>query len=488
MATDRDTFDRAGQFNLEECRILSYRHDKDKLPISIDILGILVNFEIREDILTSNVMGRIVVYDMQDIRTVLPITGLERLSLTFKSPGISGYDYSDVTGVPLQIYKVDSVQEDPNQPKAQGYIIYFCSPEMYRNSITKVSKAYAGPVENAVNDIIRNYLKSNKPFFFEPTATNTKVVIPNLKPYRAIALLAKSAVPSQFPNNSGYVFYENSQGFYFRSVASMLAYNSIGSEITPRWKFASMISSVTENEKLPQVRDVERRLSSVIRYDYKRPVDVLGNINEGLYANKVISHNAFNKTITTTDFDYIKEGKKQPHNEMRKEAGLLYPEGVEYADTRTPLNQHYESKVMVNTNTTKKHNDYEDTKSSKLGIRTSFKQSMVNHNLTLLVYGNTMVNAGDIILFTQQVKKPQDSATDEGLNNYSSGRYLVVAIKHMVNVSAQRHEMVLECQKDSVRSAFPTEEEALSNIGQDKTSKLNIYNEQLKEFEGDVYV
>jgi hypothetical protein len=48
--------------------------------------------------------------------------------------------------------------------------------------------------------------------------------------------------------------------------------------------------------------------------------------------------------------------------------------------------------------------------------------------------------------------------------------------------------MVLECQKDSVRSAFPTEEEALSNIGQDKTSKFNIYNEQLKEFEGDVYV
>ena len=123
MAQDRDIFDKAGQFNLAECRILSYRHDNEKLPISIDILGILVNFEIREDILTNNVMGRIVVYDMQDIRTVLPITGLERLSLKFNSPGISGYDYSDVTGVPLQIYKIDSVQEDPKQTKAQGYIL-----------------------------------------------------------------------------------------------------------------------------------------------------------------------------------------------------------------------------------------------------------------------------------------------------------------------------------------------------------------------------
>ena len=210
-------------------------------------------------------------------------------------------------------------------------------------------------------------------------------------------------------------------------------------------------------------------------------------MNEGLYANKVISHNAFNKTITVTDFDYIKEGKKQPHNEMRNEAGLLYPEGVEYADTRKPLNEHFDSKVMVNTNTTKRHNDYEDVKSSKLGIRISHQQSMLNHNLTLLVYGNTLLNAGDVVIFTQQVKKPQNSETDEGLNNYTSGRYLIVAIKHIVNISAQRHEMVLECQKDSVRSAFPTEEEALSNIGQDNTSKLNIYNEQLKEFEGDVY-
>ena len=487
MAQDRDIFDKAGQFNLAECRILSYRHDNEKLPISIDILGILVNFEIREDILTNNVMGRIVVYDMQDIRTVLPITGLERLSLKFNSPGISGYDYSDVTGVPLQIYKIDSVQEDPKQTKAQGYIIYFCSPEMYRNSITKVSKAYAGPVENAINDILRNKLKSTKPFFFEPTATNTKVVIPNLKPYKAITLLAKSAVPSQFPNNSGYCFYETSKGFYFRSIASMLAYNSLGAEITPRWKFASMISSVTEDRKMPQKRDIERRLSSVIRYDYKKPIDVLSNMNEGLYANKVISHNAFNKTITVTDFDYIKEGKKQPHNEMRGEAGLLYPEGVEYADTRKPLNEHFDSKVMVNTNTTKRHNDYRDVKSSKLGIRISHQQSMLNHNLTLLVYGNTLLNAGDVVIFTQQVKKPQNSETDEGLNNYTSGRYLIVAIKHIVNISAQRHEMVLECQKDSVRSAFPTEEEALSNIGQDNTSKLNIYNEQLKEFEGDVY-
>ena len=45
---------------------------------------------------------------------------------------------------------------------------------MYRNSTTKISKAYAGPIENAINDILRNNLKSEKPFYFEPTADQYK--------------------------------------------------------------------------------------------------------------------------------------------------------------------------------------------------------------------------------------------------------------------------------------------------------------------------
>ena len=46
--------------------------------------------------------------------------------------------------------------------------------------------------------------------------------------------------------------------------------------------------------------------------------------------------------------------------------------------------------------------------------------------------------------------------------------------------------MVLKCYKDSVRSAYPTEEEALSNIGKADIKDYDIYEEQLKEFGGGV--
>ena len=58
----------------------------------------------------------------------------------------------------------------------------------------------------------------------------------------------------------------------------------------------------------------------------------------------------------------------------------------------------------------------------------------------------------------------------------------------MVNVETQNHEIVIKCFKDSVRSAYPTEEDALSNVGKGTITNYNLYEEQYKEFYGDVYV
>ena len=159
MAIDRDVFDKPGQYTLNEIEIISYRHNQEELlPLKINIKPIMVSFEIAEDIFSNNVVGSCIVYDMQDVRTLMPLTGLERISIKFNSPGIKGYDYSEDTGIPLQIYKVDKVKRDPDTDGGQLYQIFFCSPEMYRNSTTRVSRAYAGPVENGVIDIVKNYL------------------------------------------------------------------------------------------------------------------------------------------------------------------------------------------------------------------------------------------------------------------------------------------------------------------------------------------
>ena len=432
------------------------------------------------DIFNNNIVGSIVVYDTQDIRTLLPLTGLERLSFKFNTPGLPGYDMSEDTGVPFQIYKVDSIRKDPNGDIGQFYKIYFCSPEQYNNQITSVSRAYAGPIENAVEDILRNkdYLNSKKSFYFEKTATNAKYVLPSLKPFNAIKYLSSQTLSGKY-NNAGYLFYENSKGFHFRSLESMLAMGGAVARPT-RWNFNSSINMVKDS-KQDEVKDIEKRMQHVIKLEFGKQVDTLANIIDGLYANRVIVHDAFNKTIKTHDFNYKDNYAKGYHLESIGDEGdefkFITPE-TQLNDTGKSLYELPNSKKMVVTETSKVHNDYEFTPTSRtLPKITSQMAGFKNMNLSLLVYGNTNLNCGDIINYSAPIMQPGEKIQP---NPYTSGRYLIMAIKHTISVETQTHEMVLRCFKDSVRTPYPKETDPLIT-GKEYNDKIDIYNEDISE-------
>ncbi len=65
-------------------------------------------------------------------------------------------------------------------------------------------------------------------------------------------------------------------------------------------------------------------------------------------------------------------------------------------------------------------------------------------------------------------------------NPYTSGRYLIMAIKHTIAVTTNNHTMVLKCMKDSVRTPYPREEDTLLT-GKENISEINIYNEDIIE-------
>ena len=477
---DKNVLDRVGKYNLSTLEIISYKQNKEEsLPKTMDIKGITLTMSMTEDIFSNSIVGYVMVFDTQDVRTLLPLTGLERLSMKFETPGLPGYDMTEDNGVPFHIYKVDTIRKDPNGDIGQFYKIYFCSPEVYYNEITSVSKAYSGPVEKGVKDILRNdkYLKSKKPLFIEDTATNAKYVIPSLKPFSAISFLGKQCVSGKY-NNAGYLFYENSNGFHFRSLESMLAMGGAVARPTV-FNYMTQIVQTKDTDKQDEVKDIQRRLQTVIRYEFGKQVDALANISNGLYANRLVVHDAFNKTIKTHDFNYKDNFEKGYHTETIGEGNDtvkgIVPE-TQLNDTGKSLYEYPDSKKMVVTETSKVHNSFEFVPSSEtLPKITSQNQGYRNMNLSLLVYGNTQLNCGDVINFTVPVMQPGDVVEP---NPYTSGRYLIMAIKHTIAVTTNNHTMVLKCMKDSVRTPLPSEEDALL-VGKDNTKEINIYNEDI---------
>ena len=270
-------------------------------------------------------------------------------------------------------------------------------------------------------------------------------------------------------DNAGYMFYETSKGFQFRSLESMLAMGGANLR-PPSWRFQTQIVPITDT---PQegIKDVKRRMSSVINYQFDRPVDTMVNIMSGMLANRLIVHDAFNKTLETTDFNYKDKFAKSFHTD--EGGGILSPD-TPFGDTGKTLFEHPLSMLMTMTETSKVHNNYEFPKSAEiLPLLMSQMQVMRNMNLNLEVYFNTNVNAGDIIEFNNPVIQPKNPGEQEEDNPYTSGRYLVLSVKHVVNMEAEQGSTIIKCFKDSVRTPLPTETDPLI-IGKEEKQKADI--------------
>ena len=72
------------------------------------------------------------------------------------------------------------------------------------------------------------------------------------------------------------MFYENAKGFHFRSLGSLLALGGARARPT-RWNYQTQITNVQDGNK-PEVKDIERRLQSIIKYEFNKPVDTLSNM------------------------------------------------------------------------------------------------------------------------------------------------------------------------------------------------------------------
>mgnify|MGYP001156854827 CR=1 FL=1 len=460
--SDPNTITQAGDYQLELAEIISYRlHGGESKPYRMDIKNIIMSLELTEDIFNATMFGVITVYDTQDVRTVLPITGLEKLNLKFSTPGVPGIRATEEEGFPFQIHRIDEVRVDENNPKGQLYTIHFCSMEAYSNSLNRVSKAFSDTLESNTYDLLRNinYINSRKPFYFEPSKTNTKVVIPNLRPFQAIRQMAKST-QSRWHNNAGYLFYETPKGFFLRSIESMLAMG--GAVARPeKAHYKYQVSNVRPQG--PDVRPVRFDMRSVIKYDFSDPVNTLKSLQSGAYASKLITHDAFYKKLVEYDYNYRKDFKNHYHTEHadgnRSEDKHTIPLAI-WENTNKEFGDFSDSKVMVKSETSKKHNEYDSPDpAANFNLQHNISQTMAmrNRNLNLLIPGNSTLEAGDIIRFDIPMMIPLGHDKKQEMNPYDSGRYLITRIKHVIVPASGRYEQVLNCYKDAVQTPYPKE-------------------------------
>ena len=129
---NQDKLNFAGDYVLDVAELLSYQiaqggPGRGGEPMRIDIKNIIHSVELQENIFNNTLVGKIQVYDTQDVRTLLPITGLDKLNLAFSTPGITGPRMVANEGHPFHIYRLDTVAPEKTAvAHGQAYDIYFC--------------------------------------------------------------------------------------------------------------------------------------------------------------------------------------------------------------------------------------------------------------------------------------------------------------------------------------------------------------------------
>ena len=308
----QDTIDFAGDYKLDN--VFLHNH----LGEITDIKGVMIELNIFESIYSNALTGSIVIADAQNLIGKLQINGTERISFKLSTPGTSDkrsiVDASVETGHPFHIYKITD-RRQINQGSLV-YTLHFGSREFMRNLRTKVSQAYDGRLDMSVLQILtdEDYLDSKKQISFEPCGNSDKIVIPNLRPFDAINMIAKKALPEK-SNGVGYYFYETTKGIYFRSWDNMVSVR--GSYDRPiKQEFFYMPMNVSA-DATDYDNKIQHDYQSVESYRFINNFhDVAANTVLGTYAHNVITYNIFDKSYNKSNYNYEYEFANSKHTDV----------------------------------------------------------------------------------------------------------------------------------------------------------------------------
>jgi len=278
---------KAGDFKLSTRIFLaSYQSETGKSePLRIDIRQAVQEIQIYEGINYDTLSGALVIVDAGGLLDRLPITGNEQLEFTLHTPGFTleddisrGYDF--VT-YPMWVSKIRNISA-PNQ-NAKVYVLDFFSKERIKSNQRKISRAFTGPIFRTVQSVIRDYLKTEKDFYYETTAPTVKYVIPNKSPLETIKFLGTEAISEKF-ENSGFYFWETSDGFNFKSLEAMIS-NSSGKSKEPVAEYTNAPKS--DSGQMYRAKDgqnvIKGNLEKVFEFSILKRFDTLENIKQGEY-------------------------------------------------------------------------------------------------------------------------------------------------------------------------------------------------------------
>lgn len=430
---------------LESCKITT------SIGLTYEFRFAILEFNYYEDIYSNFITGDILVNDSAGFLDIWGFNGNEYLTLSFSKP-----DYDTKIEKTFRVYKISDrmLTKDQNE----NYRLNFCSEESVLSEQYRISKSYRNKkISDIVKDILKNELLVHSTKLNDSNIEETKgvrnLIAPNKKPLETLNWLTSQSVSNKMGNGSFYLFFENFYGFNFKSMQTLF-----NGEIYATYNY--------EPKNIGQ--DVNVDFRNVISYDVISNFDTLKSINSGTYSNRLLTIDTIRQTYKVIDFDYDKffsSANKLNKNKImsdaknrKKDALNNTPNSVLRVATTNTGQSTYNSYIKAN------QPDIKDVNIEEIipnRISQIAQLNTIKYNLT--VPGDPFLTVGKIIEFN--LPSVRTDANGRVLDSLYSGKYLVTALKHHIDVE-NRFYTVIEVSKESLPNALIKSDNSSPNMNE----------------------
>ena len=339
------------------------------------------------------------------------ITGGELIELTVKDGDEDEFKITKDHKLML-----NAVSDMNTTAQIQEATLEFISQETIINETARLNKKFAGNVSQTVKDILtedKKGIKTKKKVFGpkkegeieEDRATNSYSFVGNLKrPFDTIQWLCAKSQSST--KNFGFLFFENLDGYHFRSIENLLKQEPLRYEQTDS-PFESQNKAIILQNKLNRSNDI----GMICRM--------------GMYANKTIYIDIENQGASVDDFDVTKL-------ELNKPVKLM--DGLEKHPTRLMLRVDDVGVAQVGAAKSETVPKSELAKyQNKSYIRNNL---LLSQSLSISIPLNSTLRVGVVIDIKLPTKKGDGTTQTDSFGsekgNDPSGRYLIAELRHLI--------------------------------------------------------
>lgn len=457
----------ASNFILKSALIYQVGTDK-----AVDITNMVIRFDYFENINYPTVSGTLGLVDNgANLIASLPIQGFEKIKIEIRTSNDEDYTYE------FRVYKV---QNRFAGDRFQTYTLGLISLEAMLNEGVRVAKTLKGKPNDIVKSLLKDNLKTEKNIIVDPCVYNIKFNPGKKSPFSIIETMKMKSVPegagvnakgksstpsvnntgtnvvsstsstnkgdySKVSGTAGYFFYENKDGFNYRSIDSLCSVDKFNGS-PPVAKY------VQENNNVGGIPG-----RKIIDIDFVEEIDMMSKLRMGAFSSLICYYNY--STGLYEEYTYSLADSYENMAHMGSQKGLPYgqKELSKYPtrimsvllDDETWFNEEGIASIEPQHNKKGGGTSFPDFQKYYISQSISRLNSLMNQKVKITVTGNPDLKIGDKIEIEIPNQIPTASRKEQPYDEEHSGVYLISELNHAFDPKKRQMNTYLTLIRDS---------------------------------------